>query len=104
MSDSLGQPAIGMVVVQPTAFCNINCSYCYLPDRTNKHVMALSTVKRLFEEVFASGWTCPGITVLWHAGEPLAAPISFYEQAFAIIEELRPPSVLLKHSVQTTPP
>ena len=94
-------PTVGIVVLQPTAFCNINCSYCYLPDRTNKHVMALSTVKRLFEEVFASGWTCPGITVLWHAGEPLAAPITFYEQAFAIIEELRPPSVMLKHSVQT---
>jgi len=101
MSESLGQPAIGMVVVQPTAFCNINCSYCYLPDRTSKHVMALSTVKRLFEEVFASGWTCPGVTILWHAGEPLAAPISFYEQAFAIIEQMRPPSVMLRHSVQT---
>ena len=32
-----------MVVVQPTAFCNINCTYCYLPDRTDKHVMAPST-------------------------------------------------------------
>ena len=47
-----------MVVLQPTAFCNINCSYCYLPDRSNKHVMAQSTVTRLFSEVFASGWCC----------------------------------------------
>ena len=67
-----------MVVVQPTAFCNINCTYCYLPDRNNKHVIAQSTVTRLFSEIFASGWTCPEITVLWHAGEPLAVPVSFY--------------------------
>ncbi|MFO1082342.1 MAG: cyclophane-forming radical SAM/SPASM peptide maturase GrrM/OscB [Reyranellaceae bacterium] len=97
----LGRPVIGMVVLQPTGFCNINCSYCYLPDRTSKHVMAQSTVKRLFEEVFASGWTLPGITVLWHAGEPLAAPRRFYEEAFATIEALRPPSIEVQHSVQT---
>jgi uncharacterized protein len=101
MSGSVGQPEIGMLVLQPTAFCNINCSYCYLPDRTNKHVMALSTVKRVFEQVFASGWTRPEVIVLWHAGEPLAAPISFFREAFAIIEELRPPVVMVKHSVQT---
>ena len=90
-----------MVVVQPTAFCNIDCTYCYLPDRTNKHVMALSTVSRLFGELFACGWTRPEIVVLWHAGEPLAAPISFYREAFAIIDGLRPPSVMVKHSMQT---
>ena len=77
-------------MVQPTAFCNINCTYCYLPDRNNKHVIAQSTVTRLFSEIFASGWACPEITVVWHAGEPLAVPVSFYREAFATIERLRP--------------
>jgi len=95
------RPEIGMVVLQPTAFCNINCTYCYLPDRSNKHVMAQSTVARLFSEVFASGWASREIIVLWHAGEPMAAPISFYREAFATIERLRPPSVSVKHSFQT---
>ena len=90
-----------MVVVQPTAFCNINCTYCYLPDRNNKHVIAQSTVTRLFSEIFASGWTCPEITVVWHAGEPLAVPVSFYREAFAAIERMRPESVIVKHSFQT---
>ena len=57
--------------IQPTAFCNINCTYCYLPDRSNKHVMAQSTVTRLFSELFASGWAASELTVIWHAGEPL---------------------------------
>jgi uncharacterized protein len=101
MSEEPCRPEIGMVVVQPTAFCNINCTYCYLPDRNNKHVIAQSTVTRLFSEIFASGWTCPEITVVWHAGEPLAVPVSFYREAFAAIERIRPESVIVKHSFQT---
>ncbi|MGZ5903735.1 MAG: radical SAM protein, partial [Reyranella sp.] len=101
MSEEPCRPEIGMVVVQPTAFCNINCTYCYLPDRNNKHVIAQSTVTRLFSEIFASGWTCPEITVVWHAGEPLAVPVSFYREAFAAIERMRPESVIVKHSFQT---
>jgi uncharacterized protein len=101
MSAQPCRPEIGMVVVQPTAFCNINCTYCYLPDRDNKRIIELSTVRRLFAEIFASGWACPEITVVWHAGEPLVAPVSFYRQAFTIIESLRPASVMVKHSFQT---
>jgi uncharacterized protein len=94
-------PEIGMVVVQPTAFCNIACTYCYLPDRSNKHVIAQSTVTRLFEQIFASGWACSEITVIWHAGEPLVVPVSFYREAFATIERMRPGSVHVRHSFQT---
>jgi uncharacterized protein len=101
MPGGVARPEIGMVVVQPTGFCNINCTYCYLPDRSNKHVMAQSTVERLFGEVFASGWASCEIIVLWHAGEPMAAPIAFYREAFATIERLRPQSVAVKHSFQT---
>jgi uncharacterized protein len=97
----ISMPGINMVVVQPTGFCNIDCTYCYLPDRSNKHVMEQSTVTRLFSEVFGSGWCDRQMIVLWHAGEPLAAPISFYREAFATIERLRPPSVTVKHSFQT---
>jgi uncharacterized protein len=94
-----------MVIIQPTPFCNINCSYCYLPDRSNKHVIAQSTVTRLFTELFASGWNNPELTVLWHAGEPLAVPVAFYREAFATIERLRPKHgpwpVRVRHSFQT---
>ena len=94
-------PEIGMVVLQPTGFCNIACTYCYLPDRDTRHVMAQSTVRRTFEEVFASGWASPEMIVLWHAGEPMAAPIEFYREAFATIAALCPDTVHLKHSFQT---
>ena len=85
-----GRPEVATVVIQPTAFCNINCTYCYLPDRNDKHVLAQSTVTRLFTELFASGWTASELTVIWHAGEPLVVPTGFYREAFETIERLRP--------------
>ena len=49
-------PRIQLLVIQPTPFCNIDCRYCYLPDRTNKAVVAEATLANLFSQVFASGW------------------------------------------------
>jgi uncharacterized protein len=94
-------PTIETVVVQPTPFCNINCSYCYLPQRDLKTVMQQSTIAALFAKIFASGWTSHGLTVIWHAGEPLVVPVSFYETAFAAIEALRPAGLRIRHSFQT---
>ena len=94
-------PLLETLVVQPTPFCNINCSYCYLPQRDVTSVIEQSVVTTLFEKVFASGWTGEGLTVIWHAGEPLVVPVSFYESAFATIETLRPAALQLRHSFQT---
>jgi uncharacterized protein len=94
-------PTINIVVVQPTPFCNINCSYCYLPQRTNKTVMQHSTVRALFEQVFTSSWASQNLTVIWHAGEPLVVPPAFYESAFQTIAALCPDSVRVQHSIQT---
>jgi uncharacterized protein len=96
-----GLPMTEVVVVQPTPFCNISCTYCYLPDRGVKTVMRQDTVRVLFEKLFASGCTGGGLTVIWHAGEPLVVPVSFYQEAFATIEALRPRHLELRHSFQT---
>ena len=100
-SPPAGTPSIGVVVVQPTPFCNINCSYCYLPQRHVRTQLRLQTVRTLFTKVFASGWLGEDLTVIWHAGEPLVVPVSFYESAFAAIEALRPASLHLQHAIQT---
>lgn len=94
-------PRIETLVVQPTPFCNINCRYCYLPDRGDKTELEQATVAALFRKVFDSGWAADHLTVIWHAGEPLVVPPSFYEHAFATIESLRPASVQIRHGLQT---
>lgn len=95
------EPQVDVVVVQPTPFCNINCSYCYLPSRNDRTTIEQSTIRNLFSKLFASGWAAPHVNVIWHAGEPLVMPIGFYREAFATIEALRPESVCIAHSFQT---
>jgi len=92
---------IRTIVLQPTPFCNIRCKYCYLPTRDDTSVMSLDTVKATFERVFASSYAASHITVIWHAGEPLVLPVSYYESAFQAIEQLRPSKVEIRHSFQT---
>ena len=94
-------PQIQLLVVQPTPFCNIDCRYCYLPDRANKAVVAEETLQNLFRQVFASGWAQEGLSVVWHAGEPMVLPIEFYRRAFAMIDGLKPAGLSVKHSFQT---
>jgi uncharacterized protein len=103
--DSLTPPAapprIEVVVVQPTPFCNIDCAYCYLPDRSNPARIAQETIAVLFGKVFDSGWAAEEVTAIWHAGEPLVMPVAFYREAFAAIAALCPPGIEISHSIQT---
>src|SRR5258707_6823477 len=71
-------PWISLLVLQPSPFCNINCDYCYLPNRTSKKRMPLEIVGATMEKVFAADLVFDPLTVIWHAGEPLAVPISYY--------------------------
>ena len=94
-------PRIELLVIQPTPFCNIDCRYCYLPDRNSKAVVAPSTLYNLFSQVFASGWLQGCLSVVWHAGEPMVLPVAFYRDAFRIIDREKPRGVEITHSFQT---
>jgi uncharacterized protein len=94
-------PKIELLVVQPTPFCNIDCRYCYLPDRNSKAVLASETLSNLFSQVFTSGWTGDCLSVVWHAGEPMVLPIEFYREAFHMIDRLKPAGLEVAHSFQT---
>src|SRR3974377_1564749 len=58
-------PSIELLVIQPTPFCNIDCRYCYLPERNSKAVVARQTLHNLFSQVFASGWIGDCLSVVW---------------------------------------
>lgn len=77
---------IRLVVIQPTSFCNLNCDYCYLPDRQSKNQLSLDLIEPIFKTIFTSQFLKQDFTVCWHAGEPLAVPISFYESVFERIQ------------------
>ena len=76
---------IGLVVVQSTSLCNLDCSYCYLPDRQKKNVFDLSLLPLLMQRILESPYAGPEFSLVWHAGEPLTLPCSWYDEATAII-------------------
>src|SRR6185295_2965033 len=89
-----------LLVLQPTPFCNINCSYCYLPDRQSTRHMSLETLEQTFAWVFAGGLARDPFTLLWHAGEPLVVPRDFYEQAMGLLARHNREDVPINHSLQ----
>ena len=82
MTAHRGWHPVDLLIVQPTPFCNIDCTYCYLGDRSNKRRITLETVDAIIKFLRDVPVAHPPLTVCWHAGEPLVVPVSCYERIF----------------------
>ncbi len=73
------------VVIKPTLYCDTDCRHCYhTPEERVKGSMSLATVEnimRLVSEEYEAAW------FIWHGGEPLTLPLSFYKEAIALEEK-----------------
>ena len=70
------------VIVKPTLACDLHCRHCYHPesDRSDE-ILDIDTFEKtvkLVKEGFEHS------RYIWHGGEPLLAPMSFYKKAFAV--------------------
>ncbi|MDJ0597687.1 MAG: cyclophane-forming radical SAM/SPASM peptide maturase GrrM/OscB [Crocosphaera sp.] len=96
---------INLVVIQPTPFCNLDCDYCYLPNRDLKERLSLDLIEPIFKAIFTSPFVGELIDICWHAGEPLAVPFSYYKEVFKRIEiankKYNTKQVPIYHSIQT---
>ena len=90
-----------LLVLQPTPFCNINCSYCYLPDRQSTKKMSAETLRQVLDWVFSSGLAREPFSLLWHAGEPLVMTVEFYEEAVALLGQANRGGLTVYQSFQT---
>jgi uncharacterized protein len=99
--ESFAPIPVNLLVLQPTPFCNISCSYCYLGSRDQKGLMPLAVVDATIRNIVDSGLLPSRLSVIWHAGEPLVAPPSFYEAAFDRIAEVTRGRAQVLHSIQT---
>ena len=63
--------------------CNMNCVYCFNSRRTAKqsNIMSIETVNHIFNCVIPF---YKDIYFIWHGGEPLLRPISFYKKALKL--------------------
>ncbi len=98
-------PSHLQLVVKVSKFCNLRCRYCYefpsLGDRTAMSVPQVRTLIRHVGEWLADQ---PGreADFVWHGGEPLLMPGSFYHEVKQAQQEfLEPAGVPYANSVQT---
>lgn len=83
----------GIVVLQPTTFCNLDCKYCYLANRRAKQRMSPTVACRVSDSISEP------TTVLWHSGEPLATGLDHFMQLVSpFLERSEWP---IRHSIQT---
>jgi len=92
-------PRLRLLVLQPTPFCNIDCSYCYLPNRKSTARMSLDTLDLACQRVFESAFR--QLDVAWHGGEPLTVPLAWYDEAHALMARRCPAELNLRHRFQT---
>lgn len=90
-----------LVIIQPTPFCNIDCTYCYLPDRLSTKRIDVDTLRNIAKALFTSPYIGEEVRILWHAGEPLVLPVEFYERALSIIAEANNRHIKITHALQT---
>jgi uncharacterized protein len=95
------EPRLRLLVLQPTPFCNVDCSYCYLSNRKSTATMSLETLDLVCRRVFESPRLDRQLEVAWHGGEPLVVPLAWYEDALELMAKQRPTLLQLKHCFQT---
>jgi uncharacterized protein len=93
--------ATRLLILQGTPFCNVDCTYCYLPGRDRRERMAHATVAAAVRWVFEADLAPDPLCIAWHAGEPLVLPPDWYRGAIAAARGAAPPGAALRHFVQT---
>src|SRR5262245_8020391 len=79
-----------LVILQPTPFCNIDCSYCYLRHRDDHRLMTSEVVEAIREKVVRLMPVDASPVIVWQSGEPTAAPIRWFENAHERLVSVAP--------------
>ncbi|MFF2146184.1 cyclophane-forming radical SAM peptide maturase AmcB [Kitasatospora sp. NPDC058190] len=88
------------VVVQPDGFCNVACTYCYLPEKDRRASMTTEVSRAIAQSIADLATEDEPMDLVWHAGEPLALGTSRFSELANPFEGLRREG-RLHHYVQT---
>lgn len=93
--------AISLIVLQPTSFCNLNCRYCYVPNRRDPTAMSDAILEASISKALRSSRVAGKIEFLFHAGEPLVAGRKFYQRAADLVEFYNHRGIHVTKAIQT---
>lgn len=77
------------LIVQPTTLCNMDCTYCYLPDRKKKCDMSPQTARAIASSIPEIFPQCGCLEIVWHGGEPLTIGLDGLAGLLDPFEEMR---------------
>jgi uncharacterized protein len=63
--------------------------------------MSEDVIRAVGKKILNSGQVSEELSILWHAGEPLVLPPSYYTAAFGILSSFCPPKTTIKHCIQS---
>ena len=92
---------IDLLIIQGSPFCNIDCKYCYLPDRLNKKRISVDTVLKAVQRIVDENLIDKEFSIVWHAGEPLSVPIEFYREVVDKVKLIIPEGKKVVHHIQS---
>ncbi|MDD2626651.1 MAG: radical SAM protein [Candidatus Methanomethylophilus sp.] len=74
------------VIIKPTLTCSMDCRHCYHPptERAQGGRISFDRLDRLFSMIsreYDAAW------FIWHGGEPLILPLSFYKKVIELEEK-----------------
>lgn len=76
-----------LVVLHPTPFCNLNCSYCWAPDRQNTSKIDLDAIRQVLEQAGAND-QLDRLDLCWLTGEPMTMGIDHFKAVVAMYEQI----------------
>ncbi|MFI7332835.1 cyclophane-forming radical SAM peptide maturase AmcB [Micromonospora aurantiaca (nom. illeg.)] len=98
-----GEPAVAgafrTLILQPTTFCNLDCSYCYLLERDKRRMMSPAVAAACAASI-AEQNIPDAVGVVWHGGEPTATPLALFREMLTPFESLRRTG-RVQHEIQT---
>lgn len=90
-----------LLVLQATPYCNLDCTYCYLPNRSDKGKFDLSLIPIIMENLQKSKLINDTIKINWHAGEPTVLNTEYYTEAIDLFKKHNTLNINIEHSFQT---
>ncbi len=81
--------------------CNLRCPYCFYEGKqdTKLHVMNENILITILGRLFSA--SPMNIQFIWHGGEPLLAGLEYFKRIVDLQDQLAPPNIKIRNSVQT---
>jgi uncharacterized protein len=98
--DQLKLAPTELIVLQPTTLCNLDCDYCFLPNRKDSNTLSMTDLEAIFRNISHDRLLGKTAAVCWHLGEPTLLPESYFREAHAAIR-MACPTTTFQFQIQT---